>query len=78
LRIELCEPGRIHWKIGKSEQAMETKDSEWGVHFADLANEEFHNKQEIVFSFYWHKRGKWDGRYFRIWVNRTQPGETTT
>ena len=75
LRVQVREPARVHWKIDNSESATETRDSTLGIHYADLCTTEFGSANEIVLTFYWHRRGKWEGRDFRIRANGELPGK---
>lgn len=47
-----------------------TLDSGLGVHFADLSTNELAHGQKVIFTFYWHDSGNWEGKDYFLSVDR--------
>jgi glucoamylase len=73
LRIELAEPGRVHWSADdwQTIDDIETRETGLGPHVADLPTEELLAGATIRFTFYWLKQGRWAGEDFQIQVVAT-------
>jgi len=68
LRIEVLAPARLHWSADnwKTMHDTETHDTKLGVHIINLTREQLASDGKLVFTFYWTKSKRWEGRNFDI------------
>lgn len=70
LRIELAEPGLVHWSPDGWHTLYDvyTQETGLGIHLVDLPTTELPAGATVLFTFYWPKRGQWTGEDFRVQV----------
>lgn len=68
LRIEVLSPATVHWSSDGWNEAydVDTKDSGLGLHYADLPTGKFVAGTSVLFTFYWHDAGRWEGKDFEV------------
>jgi glucoamylase len=70
LRIEVLEPGRIHWSSDgwRTIHDNPTQDTGLGVHLFDLPAAALAPGTTIVFTLYWPQQERWEGTDFSVEV----------
>ncbi len=70
LRIEALAPATVHWTKDnwKTVRDDPTRDTNLGVHFADLDTRGCASGTKIEFTFYWHHTDTWEGQNFSVEV----------
>jgi glucoamylase len=70
LRIALVEPALVHWSSNswRTTQDMVTRDSGFGIHYADLETDRLSVGEEIVFTFNWKTGSRWEGTDYQVLV----------
>ena len=70
LRIEVLEPGRIHWSSDGRRMTHDdaTKYTGLGVHLFDLPAATLAPSTTIVFTLFWPKQERWEGIDFSVEV----------
>ncbi|MFN8475398.1 MAG: glucan 1,4-alpha-glucosidase [Anaerolineae bacterium] len=68
LRIETLAPARVHWSSDgwQSSQDIDTRDTELGIHVADLPTQALEKGTEVGFTFYWPDADRWEGQNFVV------------
>ena len=68
LRIETLSPAMVHWSDDgwHTVKDTQTKDSGFGVYYADLPSSYIPEDGEIIFTFYWINANRWEGNDFNI------------
>jgi glucoamylase len=76
LRVETLAHAVIHWSADewRSTADVETRDTDLGVHVADLPTGELAAGTRISFTFYWPSSGKWEGVDFAVRVIESDSG----
>ncbi len=64
LRIETLSPAAVHWSPDGCNEVHDasTKDSGLGLHYIELPTGSFVEGTSVVFIFYWHDAGRWEGK----------------
>ena len=70
LRIELLNPGLVHWSIDgwTTSQDTKTRDTGLGTHVLDLPTASLPAGSEVTFTFYWPLESRWEGTDFAVSV----------
>lgn len=68
LRIELLEAATIHWSHDNWQTTADlpTRDSGFGIHYADLPTSDLPAGTVLVFTFYWTGAKHWEGQDFYV------------
>jgi glucoamylase len=68
LRLSLLQPALVHWSVDgwKTKHDTPTKDSQLGVHFADLPVDKLPTRASVVFTFLWTKSNSWEGVNYQV------------
>jgi glucoamylase len=71
LRVELLAAAVVHWSADgwRTVHDRRTQDRGFGVHLADLDTAELATGGEVVFTFYWTARDRWEGVDFRVTID---------
>lgn len=70
LRIELLAPATIHWSADNWQTVADlvTRDSGFGIHYADLPTKALPLGAVVVFTFLWSGQQHWEGTNFYVTV----------
>jgi glucoamylase len=70
LRIELLNPGLVHWSIDgwTTSQDTKTRDTGLGTHVLNLPTASLPAGSEVTFTFYWPLESRWEGTDFAVSV----------
>ncbi|RZD15185.1 MAG: glucan 1,4-alpha-glucosidase [Candidatus Acidulodesulfobacterium ferriphilum] len=70
LRIETLSPAMVHWSDDgwHTVKDTQTKDSGFGVYYADLPSSNIPEDGEIAFTFYWINANRWEGSDFNVQI----------
>jgi glucoamylase len=70
LRLEVLAPAIVHWSTDgwQTVQDTGTRDTDLGVHVADLANSELSPGTQLQFTFFWPEVERWEGVNFTVEV----------
>lgn len=70
LRVELLAAATIHWSCDgwRSVHDTPTRDSGWGMHFADLDTARLAPGDEVVFTMHWSEADRWEGTDYRVMI----------
>jgi glucoamylase len=70
LRVLLMEPALVHWSFDnwQTSQDSNSNDGGWNVHHVDLPTETLPAGQQVVFTFFWKKAARWEGRNYQVTV----------
>jgi len=70
LRIKLLNPALVHWSLDgwKSSQDTNTRDTGLGLHILDLPTASLPVGSQIVFTFYWLRESRWEGKDYTVTV----------
>jgi glucoamylase len=70
LRLEVLAPAIVHWSTDgwQTVQDTGTRDTDLGVHVADLANSELSPGTQLQFTFFWPEVERWEGINFTVEV----------
>jgi glucoamylase len=84
LRIHSRASATVRWTTDNWATTNEivTLDSGLGIFFADLATSKLEYGREILYTFYWHDAGKWEGKEYHLSIEKNpvplhQDQETT-
>lgn len=68
LRIQLDEPGRVHWTFDdwKTHQEVQTSDTGLEVHYADLQTGEMKKGTVLTFTIYWIRSAGWIEKNYTV------------
>jgi glucoamylase len=68
LRLQIAGEAEIHWSVDdwQSVCEMQTHDTGFGIHIADLSAKDLANASSIHFTFHWSAAGNWEGRNFQV------------
>jgi glucoamylase len=70
LRIETLAPAVVHWSCDEWQTVHDTptRDTDLGIHVADLPTSALPAGASVIFTFYWPTASKWEGADFRVYV----------
>lgn len=70
LRVVLLSPARVHWSIDgwKTSHDTDTRDTGLGIYTLDLPTASLPVGNEVVFTFFWPDRNRWEGTDYRVVV----------
>ncbi len=70
LRLQVLSPAVVHWSLDgwQTVQDNGTKDNSLGVHVFDLPTEALPTGEMVIFTFYWHEAGRWEGEDYVVMV----------
>jgi glucoamylase len=70
LRIKLINPALVHWSLDgwKSWQDTNTRDTGLGLHVVDLPTASLPVGSQVVFTFYWPQKNRWEGKDYCVTV----------
>jgi glucoamylase len=70
LRLEVMSPARVHWSADgwQTTRDVQTRDTELGIHLADLPTEKLTKGATIVITFYWMQSDRWEGADYIVTV----------
>lgn len=70
LRLEVLAPAIVRWSADgwQTIQETETRDTDLGVHVADLVNDELSPGTRLQFTFFWPEVERWEGVNFNVEV----------
>lgn len=76
LRIEVRSRAVVHWSPNdwSSPQDIDTRDTGFGLHLADLPTHDVAAGSAVVFTFYWQDSQRWEGNDFRVVVEKQHAG----
>ncbi len=68
LRVEVLTPALVHWSDDGwfTVHDTDTRDTDLGLHVTDLPTHILQPGIEIVFTFFWHETGRWEGTDFVV------------
>ena len=68
LRLETPSPARVHWGVDGWHHVrdVETRDTQLGIHVADLPTSGLSPGQSLQFTFYWIADDRWEGNNFAV------------
>ena len=68
LRFEVHAPAIVHWTLDHWQTGHDTRtrDTNLGVHVADLRRDELSGAEQIEFTFHWLEANRWEARNFQI------------
>ncbi len=77
LRVEVGLPAVVSWSSdgGHTTHEVRTRDTELGLHLADLATSGLSAGDQVVFTFRWLEEGQEEGRDFEVQVTGPSPSE---
>ena len=77
LRFVLVSPALVHWSFDrwKNSHDINTTDTGIGVYIVDLPTTDLPVGSRVVFTFYWTKVEKWEGKDYEVII---EPKETGT
>jgi glucoamylase len=72
-RVEVSRPAVIHWSSDywRTTSDIETRDTGFGMHAADLSTRDLAAGGMILFSIYWPEQGRWEGVDFSVTISGT-------
>ncbi|MGC2478094.1 MAG: glucan 1,4-alpha-glucosidase [Candidatus Sulfotelmatobacter sp.] len=72
LRIVLLSSARVHWSVDNWHTAhdTDTRDTGLGIHILDLPTASLPAGGEAVFTFYWPNENRWEGKDYRVTVEK--------
>jgi glucoamylase len=70
LRIEVLAPATIHWSSNnwQTTSDLSTRDSGFGICYADLPTKNLPKGAVVVFTFFWKESRNWEGTNFYVTV----------
>ncbi len=70
LRVEVRAPAVVHWSSDgwRTSRDITTRDTQCGLHIADLTTEQLAGGGRILFTFYWVEAKRWEGTDFELRV----------
>jgi glucoamylase len=70
LRLQLLSSAVVHWSLDGWHTVHDngTRDTGLGVHVFDLPTDRLHSGAMVLFTFYWHETGQWEGEDFVVMV----------
>ncbi|HXD76247.1 MAG TPA: glucan 1,4-alpha-glucosidase [Puia sp.] len=70
LRVETLAPAMVHWSENNwlTVRDTATKDSDLGIHYADLPTTALQEGDQVLFTFYWPRAEHWENRDYRVKV----------
>ncbi len=68
LRIELLDPGTVHWSCDnwRTAQDTQTRDTGFGLHIVEVPTNELPPGAAVTFTFCWKVAEKWEGENFTV------------
>ena len=80
LRIEVLQPAVVHWSRDGWRTVLDskTRDTDLGLHVADLPTDALPTGTPIQFTFRWPLADRWEGVDFTVVVDDQQAGRPTT
>jgi glucoamylase len=71
LRLETMAPAVVHWSSDgwRTVHDANTRDTEAGLHVADLPTAAFGAGVRVLFTFFWPQADRWEGQDFAVAVN---------
>ena len=72
LRILLMEWAMVHWSFDnwQTSQDHNSEESGWNLHHLDLPTDTLSSGRQIVFTFFWKKSARWEGRDYQVTVEQ--------
>ena len=72
LRIEVLQQAAIHWSADswRTAQDIATRDTDLGMHVADLPSKDFAAGGTIIFTIYWPEQAKWEGTDYSVGISK--------
>jgi glucoamylase len=70
LRLQVLSSAVVHWSLDgwRTVQDNGTRDTGLGVHVLDLPTERLPAGAMVLFTFYWHETGQWEGEDYVVMV----------
>jgi glucoamylase len=74
LRLHCLSTATVKWTTDNWVTTTEvlTLDSGLGVHYADIPTSALDHGSPIIFTFYWHEAGNWEGTDFTLMIEKSQ------
>ena len=72
LRIEVLQQAVIHWSADswRTAQDIATRDTDLGMHVADLPSKDLAAGGTIIFTIYWPEQAKWEGTDYSVGISK--------
>ena len=72
LRIEVLQQAVIHWSADswKTAQDIATRDTDLGMHVADLPSKDLAAGGTIIFTIYWPEQARWEGTDYSVGISK--------
>ncbi len=72
LRVETKSPCRIRWSADgwQSVSEVETEDTKFNLHFADLRTDSLPSRTTVAFTFFWLEAQRWEGVNYEVTIGK--------